>query len=379
MPAQCGAIKNSNTFTRVESKGATIMAKKRHGDALYLRGESWYMDAHIGGVRYQKKLGKHITRSVAQELAQLQRAAILKGELGVRKKKDIPFDDASAKFLTWCAANRKHGTTQSYKECLLRLAATFAGKRLSQISSFHVEAHKQARIKAGAKVRANRELAVLKTLFNLCRGWQLFDGPNPVATVKFTKEPRQRLRFLEPEEEARLLAVAPEPLRTIILVGIYCGLRLKSEALTLKWQDIDLGRRTLTVLAAFAKTGNTRSVPLHSLVVAALERLPRRGERVFTRHDGRPYRTLYKGFTSACRKAGLVDVTPHTLRHTFASRLLASGVDPIMATRLGGWSSIKMLDRYAHADPSRMAEAIERLATTTGFTTPEKLRIVETA
>jgi hypothetical protein len=33
-----------------------------------------------------------------------------------------------------------------------------------------------------------------------------------------------------------------------------------------------------------------------------------------------------------------------------------------MATRLGGWSSIKMLDRYAHADPSRMAEAIEGLS-----------------
>jgi site-specific recombinase XerD len=74
-------------------------------------------------------------------------------------------------------------------------------------------------------------------------------------------------------------------------------------------------------------------------------------------------------------------VTPHTLRHTFASRLLASGADPIMATKLGGWSSIKMLNRYAHADPSWMAEAVEKLVrnSSTGTSSLEKPRTVKTA
>ncbi len=40
---------------------------------------------------------------------------------------------------------------------------------------------------------------------------------------------------------------------------------------------------------------------------------------------------------------------------------MENGVDPIIAMKLAGWSSIKMLDRYAHADPSRMAEAVEGL------------------
>ena len=43
----------------------------RRGDALYLRGKSWYLTAHINGVRYQRRLGKDITRSVALELAQV--------------------------------------------------------------------------------------------------------------------------------------------------------------------------------------------------------------------------------------------------------------------------------------------------------------------
>jgi len=93
---------------------------------------------------------------------------------------------------------------------------------------FLVEKHKQQRIKAGAIARANRELAVLKSLFNRCREWRLFEGDNPVESVKLLKEPRQRLRLLEPEEEDRLLGDCAEPLRTFILIGTNCGLQLKT-------------------------------------------------------------------------------------------------------------------------------------------------------
>jgi integrase len=96
-------------------------------------------------------------------------------------------------------------------------------------------------------VRANRELAVLRSIFHRCQDWNLFQVDNPVHKVKLVKEPRQRLRYLEPEEEHRLLGAAPEPLRTIILAGIHCGLRLHSEALTLGWSNVDLARHARLV------------------------------------------------------------------------------------------------------------------------------------
>src|SRR3954466_12512768 len=102
-----------------------------------------------------------------------------------------------------------------------------------------------------------------------CTDWKLCEGENPVRTVKMTKEPQQRLRFLEPEEEACLLDKMRDPLRTLLLLCIHGGLRLASEALTLWWDDIDLVRRTVTVQAAYAKSGQTRSVPLNSRVWAA--------------------------------------------------------------------------------------------------------------
>ncbi len=44
----------------------------RRGDALYLRDKTWYLDALINGTRYQKRPGKHISHSVARELAQVE-------------------------------------------------------------------------------------------------------------------------------------------------------------------------------------------------------------------------------------------------------------------------------------------------------------------
>jgi integrase len=330
---------------------------------------------------HQRRLGKGISRSVALELAQVQRGAILKGELGIGKKaKDLSFDEARMKFELWAMASKKAGTAQAYKECLRRLAESFSGMRLTALSPFLVEKHKQTRIQAGACIRANRELAVLKSLFNRCREWKLFEGDNPVTSVKLLKEPRQRLRFLEPEEEDRLLAECAEPLRTLILVGTNCGLRLKSEALTLRWTDMDVGRKTLTVAAAYAKSGTSRTVSLNSVVLGALTRLPKISEFVFAKPNGKPYHAI-RGFRAACRRAGLTGVTPHSTRHTFATRLVENGVDLRTVQELGGWATLSLIRRYAHVSPSRKAEAVEGLVrqSSTGSSTLGKVEIARTA
>lgn len=351
------------------------------GDALYLRSKTWWLDFRHNGVRHVVRLGKGISRSVAKELASVIRGGILKGEAGIGKKaKDLSFDDARKKFELWATANKKPGTARAYAECLRRLTESFSGTRLSTLSPFLVEKHKQTRIQAGARVRANRELAVLKSLFNRCREWKLFEGENPVASVKLLKEPRQRLRFLEPAEEDRLLAECGEPLRTLILVGTNCGLRLKSEALTLRWADVDVARRTLTVAAAYAKSGTSRTVSLNSVVLRALTGLPRISEFVFAKPNGKPYHAV-RGFRAACQRACLTHVTPHTLRHTFATRLVENGVDLRTVQELGGWATLSLIQRYAHVSPSRKAEAVEGLVrnSTTLFTTQEIQRIGSTA
>ena len=156
----------------------------------------------------------------------MQRAAVLKGEAGIGPKpklKDSTFETAKTEFLKWSEANKKPRTHRGYRNFLTRLAGSFAGSRLSEIDPLSVERHKHARIKAGARIAANRELAVLKAMFNRCRALGLYERATP--EIRLTKEPKTRIRFLSDDEEVRLLAAAGEPLRTIVLVGIHTGLR----------------------------------------------------------------------------------------------------------------------------------------------------------
>jgi site-specific recombinase XerD len=62
-----------------------------------------------------------------------------------------------------------------------------------------------------------------------------------------------------------------------------------------------------------------------------------------------PYYSVRNVFDSACERAGLKGVTPHTLRHTFASRLVMTGMDLWTIQDLEGWKRLAMVERYPHA------------------------------
>ena len=358
----------------------------RRGDGIYLRGKTWMLDFRHQGERYQVRLGRNIRKTAARELAQVKRAAILKGEAGIgKKRRDIGFDKAAELFLQWTEANRKAKTLKCYTEFVSQLLKFFGGRNLSKIHPFLIEKYKRKRLTDGAKVAVNRELSCLKNIFNRCVEWRRFEGANPVKGVQMVKEIRGRLRWLDYDEEDKLLAAASEPTRTIILVGIYAGLRVRSEALTLKKADVDLQRKTLTVQAAHAKNGETKTVPLSSELIEPLKRQMKRskGEHIFVKEDGiTPLKEIKTAFDAACRRAKLTDVTPHVLRHTFASRLVMNGADLRTVQELGGWKSMSMVERYAHLSDQHKAEAVELIGRknfTTLFTTPQDAKVAESS
>jgi integrase len=338
----------------------------RRGDALYLRGRTWWLDFRHQGIRHTIRLGANISRTVAKELAQVQRGAILKGELGIGKKaKDLSFEKAMELFLQWTETNKRPTTVRVYRQHMQQLAESFANTTLSRISSFDVERHKRRRAEK-ARVCANRELATLKCLFNRMKAWGLYEGENPALGVKMLEEPKRRLRYLEGSEEANLLAAASEPLHSLIIIGTNTGIRIGAEALTLKWESVDLVRGLLTVQAAYAKNGQTRNIPLNSRAREALVRLKARShsEYVFSKPNGLPYTSMEKPFTRACQDAGLAGtgVSLHTLRHTFASSLVMEGVDLRTVQEYGGWSDLSLVQRYSHLSASHKAKAIETIA-----------------
>ncbi|PYV88673.1 MAG: hypothetical protein DMG05_15235 [Acidobacteria bacterium] len=100
----------------------------RRGDGLVLRGKTYWLDFIHMGERHQARLGRNINKTVARELAAVERAKILRGEAGIgRKRKDILFDRAAQEFLCWAKANKRPKTVSCYSEFITGLEKNLKG------------------------------------------------------------------------------------------------------------------------------------------------------------------------------------------------------------------------------------------------------------
>lgn len=183
--------------------------------------------------------------------------------------------------------------------------------------------------------------------------------------IQCARENNARMRILTPEEEQHLLAQCSPHLKLLVIAALHTGLR-SSELRSLTWDDIDFRRRIITVRAAYAKNGESRSVPMNNVLTSTLrgikENLSVNGP-VFCSSHGTPYRSFHGAFTHAIRKAGMSDFTFHDLRHTFASRLVMIGVDLPTVQVLMGHKTITMTLRYTHLTSGHKQQAVRALET----------------
>lgn len=214
---------------------------------------------------------------------------------------------------------------------------------------------------------------------------------NPAAAVRAPRPVRRELRFLDPGETRRLIeAAADEPLGALYTGAAYTGLRL-GELLGLRWRDIDLEGRSLTVQHTLTRQDgrwvlrqpktphSRRTIRLAPAVVDAFrahylaeaERLLALGHRigpetlVFTDRWGdpvNPWHVTERAFKPLLRRAGLPEVRFHDLRHAFASLMLSEGARIDLVSKMLGHASPSVtLNIYAHLIPGDEDAAVMRL------------------
>jgi integrase len=205
------------------------------------------------------------------------------------------------------------------------------------------------------------------------------DAPK-LPAVRVRKHEGERIAYLTHVEADRLIAGYNPYARGVALTLRYQGLRTQ-EALRLDWRQIDWRRRTLFVMAtaeqgvARTKSRQGRAVPMHRRVRVALYLIWRRRGRpargpVFLSSRGEPYadtrgkggNPLKRAHATACRHAGITSFRVHDWRHHWAAHMVMTGCDLYTLMRLGGWSSLEMVQRYSAVSIDHMAEAIERVA-----------------
>ncbi len=325
--------------------------------SVYQRGKFWWIDYYFKGKRRREPVSESRQEAVAALRA--RRGDIVQGRFALaRKRREVSFEEFSGEYLRYLKANRRWWQREVSR---LRVLVRYFGRlALNEISPLDVERYKAARRKTVTGPGVNRELALLKTMLNKAVLWDFAKLENPVSRVRYFPE-RQMERILTDDEARRLLDSCGPSLRPLVLVALNTGMR-RSELFSLSWADVDFGRRYLRVERS--KNNRSRKVPMNSAVREELERLKRNGsEFVFTKARSKEgLRCVRTTFLTACRRAGILNLRFHDLRHTFATNLVMAGTDLVTVKEILGHSDISMTVRYSHPSDRRKMEAVEGLA-----------------
>jgi integrase len=323
---------------------------------IYQRGRIWWIDYYFKGRRLREPVSE--SKQEAINALQARKGDIVKGTFELkRERREWWFDDFTIEYL-----NHLKSTRRWWKREMSRLKALtkhFGRLLLSEVTVYHVEMYKAKRRETKTGGGVNRELALLKAMFNKAIQWGFVRMENPVRKVSYFPE-RQRERILSDEEAERLVDASGESLRPVVIAALNTGMR-KSEILELCWKDVYFPHRFIHVERS--KNNRSRKVPLNSAVCEELRRLRRkRSEYVFTQiKSPERLRCVASAFRTACRKAGLEGLRFHDLRHTFATNLVMNGSDLVTVKEILGHSDISMTVRYSHPSDKRKMDAVEKL------------------
>jgi integrase len=242
---------------------------------------------------------------------------------------------------------------------LAQLQRYFGNPMLTDITPLRVEGYQQARATEVSPATVNRELALLKHMLNLSERWGLHQGPNPVRFVRFLREDNYQFRTLSHDEERALLEHCPAYLQDMVLFAINTGLRC-GDVFDLKWEEVDLENKRLNLI--MGKTRRPLEVPLNEVACSTLTAwagIKKCPYVFYNLATGDRFRDLKAGLNKAVRETGLENVTWHTFRHTFASRLTRNGVDLVTVKELLGHSTITVTMRYAHTNREMKERAVK--------------------
>jgi len=222
-------------------------------------------------------------------------------------------------------------------------------------------------------LRAVRRLSPSSVQVRLSALRGLLRGLGRTLRVRGPRMQRPPVRVVSASDLERLFAVAEgggwmsRRNTAILALMAKAGLRV-GEVVALELGDVEIGAQSGWVTVRMGKGDKTRRVPLSSAVCQALRAYlavrPFDTPVLFVSKAGLPLsrRDVHRMVTGLARRARIgVRVTPHVLRHTFATQVLEKGADLATVAAILGHESIATTSRYLHPSEARLVEAVERL------------------
>src|SRR3984957_6479695 len=281
------------------------------------------------------------------------------------------------------ASRAAENTVVSYRRDLLAFRsfllerAAIVGRQvdeidLEQITADHIRSYLAELMKTAKRATVQRRLSAIKAFFRYRE--TTIGEPSPARSIRSPKNERRLPSILQPDEVRRLIEVAPDDTsaaaardRAIFETLYSTGLRV-SELVGLNWRDIDeeLGM----VMVRSGKGNKDRLVPVGEPALDALKAWRRampiawepngpvivnlRGGRLTTRSVKM---ILKQRIETAAVSAG---ITPHGLRHCFATHMLGNGADLRSIQEMLGHASLATTQRYTHVSVNHLKEVYRR-------------------
>ena len=262
----------------------------------------------------------------------------------------------------------KDSTKKSYKYDLFKCMKDWLDKPLVEITPEMVE-RRHKKIAEAHPGQANHVARILRALFNHTNIRHELDLKNPVkrlSQLKKWKKLKPRQRIIQDHQLkdwfAAVLDVELEMVRDYILLMLFTGLR-KAEAGSLKWDNVDLKGKTLTVLDT--KNGRDHTLPLPIYLVKILEQRwhERDSEFVFPDVGKKGYVTDPRKYLYNVVEKSKVQFTPHDLRRTFttiAAGLLPEYIVKRLTNHVDGTDTTQ--NHYVWVELEKLREPMEDIA-----------------
>lgn len=245
-------------------------------------------------------------------------------------------------FAKRCVDNERYAINGFLRSC-----AKLARKSIDELTPNDFITHRDRRLQKMKPATVVRELGWMQHAIDIaCSDWsQRVGAGNPVKQVRRPRIDNRRERRLQVGEWQALIGAVNDTrtplLRPLLTLALATGMR-RGELLSMQWRHVDLDR--CTAFLPQTKNGRARTVPLSPTAASLLRELPRIDDKCVPLSDN----SVRLAFERLRRRAGIVDLTFHDIRHEAVSRFVECGLSLAQVQMISGHRDLRMLMRYTH-------------------------------
>ena len=303
---------------------------------------------------------------------------------GEFRDKNMVFSLFVEKWLESLKVQVKPSTLEFYRNIGNQLAAYFEHRQIKAIGTADIEDYMASKLEGLSNKTVGYHLTVARMIFKKAQIW----GYVYRNSTDFIKKPRtehKEVEILSHEQIDRLLTEAGGQPRLLILTAALTGMRA-GELMALRWSDVDLVEGKVSITRNYVRgrfetpksRASVRSIVIPPMLVDELARAKDGApcELVFTNSIGKPIEWnnfINREFLPLLKLAELPRVKFHSLRHSYASTLVAAGEDlKFVQTQLGHSNLTMTLNIYSHLLPGKSAGAGHRIQAAFGINKHKK-------